>query len=217
LGRSAARRDVRLPGRMDEGAGAAGKVPPRLPRRVAGSAVGVDAGAVSGEGGGLHVHGGLRVSRWGPSASPRPRAGRFACSWCSVRVDAAALARGDGGLRLHPPPPPLGSMAPPPSPPARMRVVVFIIRSRGWCRPGQPPPWGSMPAPSPAGTPLLIFIVCPGAGGVPHRPSWPMRLSPRVIPADRRRCRSRRGRGYGCVSLPPFGARGVTPSGRSWS
>ena len=75
--------------------------------------------------------------RAGPGRCLRPPAAWSACSseasvsGCAVRVQAAAVARAESGLRGHPPSPsgaPCGSR-PLPSP-ARMCVVVFIAISR---------------------------------------------------------------------------------------
>lgn len=78
----------------------------------------------------------LRVSRWGPSASRRPRGRWRGCSRCSVGIDAQALAGPDAGGGRH-------------------RGLAF---GGGDAAAGQPPPCGSSPAPSPAGTPLRTLI-----------------------------------------------------------
>lgn len=87
----------------------------------------------------------------GPIRSPRPRG---AVRWCSSSLR--------GWI-------------------SRRRPGRCPVRRRRGCRCGwswwpPQPPWGSMPTPSPADTPLLIFIMCPGGGGLRRTGRSPVRI-----------------------------------------
>jgi hypothetical protein len=178
------------------------------------SAVGIEVNAVAGAKLGSSLHGSLSLPGGGGIRTTAGRPGRWrgrrrrgsAC-WCSSSFPRVGVVDQ---------PPPSGLIAGPS--PARMPLCIFIacsfraLRVSRWGRCTRPrrraaacrcssraqPPWGSMPTPSPAGTPLWIFIVCSGAGlCAAHHPRGlmqlpvPARMRVRVlIPEDRsgRRC-----------------------------